>query len=159
MTQTIFKIAIISFIVFLVFGLSAYVLWRIFQKRWKCTETGCEQHITGKYKSEAECNKKCKENNDTLVEDEDTEEDNDEMTAWDCTLDYECIPAKEGKFVSKQACQELCVQPQPQYTQYYYPQTLIPWYLNRRPRYWSYRRFGRPIRHDRKKRSRSPRTK
>lgn len=133
MTQIILKIILISFIVFIILSLTAYVLWRIFQKRWKCTETGCEQHITGKYKNEAECNKKCKENDDSVIEDKDT-------TAWACTSDYECIPAKEGKYVSKQACQELCSQPQ-----YYYPQTLTPWYLNRRPRYWSIRQNQRKI--------------
>lgn len=69
MTQIILKIILISFIVFIILSLTAYVLWRIFQKRWKCTETGCEQHITGKYKNEAECNKKCKENDDSVIED------------------------------------------------------------------------------------------
>jgi len=118
---------------------------------WKCTENGCEYGTDGDYATQQKCMDVC--NNEVKkmikeklqIEKEDEEsEDDEEIKNWACTSDYKCIRAEEGKFTSKENCEELCIKPESDnvYMPYYYPQSL--YYYNMPYRYRPYRH--RPIR-------------
>ncbi len=128
---------------------------------WKCTEDGCVYGTDGDYTTQQKCLDVCnvelsnmiKEqmkitdyNKEDKEDEEEDEEDEEEINNWACTSDYNCIRAKEGKFTSKENCEDLCNKPEtetavynpynPYY--YYYPQTLqrpYPYYYRNSPRY------------------------
>lgn len=153
MKQKYTKLLWICGIVLLVIILAVafYFIWYSANQGWKCTENGCEQVLNGKFQSKEICHNNCPGNLETYEDEgeaEDYENDDDEYDSWACTSEYKCVAAEGGDFTSKEACEKNCKQPVTYYYPYYYPQSLYPrYYVHRRPRYWSYQGFGRPIRH------------
>lgn len=154
MEQKYVKILWLSVIIILfiiVVGVIIYFVWHNSNQGWKCTENGCEKVLHGKFHSKSECDNKCSK--DITKDNYNKSENYNKYDSWTCTSNYNCIPAEGGDYTNKEACEKNCIQPvttyyNPYYNPYYYPQTLLPrYYFNHRPRYWSYRGFGRPIRH------------
>jgi hypothetical protein len=131
---------------------TGHIKFNFSNKKWKCTEQGCEQNMSGEYTSKEDCEKHCDEteNNKTSLAELNLDNQQKEINnAWACTQNYNCIKAEQG-YTSKELCEENCKKPQ--YQNYYYPQSMIPYYyyrapyINFKPR-WRHRRHHRPHHH------------
>lgn len=143
--------------------LTAFLTYFVFSTKYTCKEGSCEFDINGEFSSKKQCEEKCniknkldtlnsETQNDTNTNDtdntdsdsDDSDSDNDsqpddeqQLNAWACTNDYQCVKAEQG-YTSKNLCELNCNKPITTYYPYtysYYPQSLY----YRTP--WNYRTF------------------
>uniref|UniRef100_A0A6C0J3R3 Uncharacterized protein n=1 Tax=viral metagenome TaxID=1070528 RepID=A0A6C0J3R3_9ZZZZ len=133
---------ILSILGLFIFGVNSGIV--AINKKWKCTENGCEESIFGKYKTNQDCNKSCDiENKQTLsglsnpssnhendfdyeTDDSDDDIEDNSNKYWTCADNYQCVKADQG-YSSQELCNSNCTPPQPRIIQWpYVQQSLYP---------------------------------
>lgn len=111
-----------------------FLVYNNMRRKWRCTESGCEQVFGGDYSTHEKCVSACAKKKSLK-----TVTFADQEAAYACTSEYKCIEADEGDYSSMEACEKNCQKPTTYYAPSYYPQSL---YYGR-PYYWGYGGHGR----------------